>query len=105
MIARFLPGTRSIHVGDSIDWTATDPATPHTVTFGPAPANPAAVFNATNGSAVLPTTPAGMTVSSGFLGEPFARQRFTVTFNAPGAYEYYCALHRDLGMRGTMIVT
>ena len=104
MIARFLAGTRSIHVGETIDWTATDPATPHTVTFGNPPANPAAVVNASNGSAVLPTTPPGMTVSSGFLGKPSARQVFNGTFNAPGTYEYYCALHRDLGMVGTIIV-
>jgi plastocyanin len=104
MIARFLPATRTIHVGDTIDWTANDPATPHTVTFGQAPANPAAVINATNNAAVLPTTPPGLTVSSGFLGEPFGRQHFQATFNAPGTYEYYCALHRDLGMRGTIIV-
>jgi plastocyanin len=104
MIARFLPGTRTIHVGDSIDWTATDPATPHTVTFGPAPANPSAVVNATNNTAMLPTTPPGLTVSSGFLGKPFASQHFSVTFNAPGTYQYYCALHSSLGMVGSIVV-
>jgi plastocyanin len=105
MIARFLPATRRVHVGETIDWTATDPATPHTVTFGPAPGNPAAVVNSTNGSAVLPTTPPGLTVSSGFLGKPFAMQTFKVTFNAPGTYAYYCALHFALGMVGTIVVT
>jgi plastocyanin len=96
MIARFLPGTRRVHVGDTVDWTAQDPATPHTVTFGPAPANRAAVIGFVNGAAVEPTTPPGQTISSGFLGAPFPRQRVTVTFNAPGTYDYYCAVHPNM---------
>ncbi len=104
MLARFLPTAREAHVGDTIEWTATDPGTPHTVTFGAAPNNPKAIINATNASAAIPASPPGHTVSSGFLGAPFASERFRVTFNAPGTYEYYCALHASLGMRGTIVV-
>jgi len=30
--------------------------------------------------------------------------RFRVTFTAPGTFNYICALHDDLGMKGTVIV-
>jgi plastocyanin len=107
-IARFLPDQRDIRVGDTITWTATDTVTNHTVTFGPEPANPApASSNVVNGEATLPTSPPGLTVNSGFLkanASPFAAKQFSVTFTAPGTYTYICALHDDLGMRGTIVV-
>jgi len=30
--------------------------------------------------------------------------RFRVTFTGPGTFTYICALHDDLGMKGTVIV-
>jgi plastocyanin len=37
---RFFPATIKVHVGQTVDWTNIDPAsTPHTITFGVAPAN------------------------------------------------------------------
>jgi plastocyanin len=40
LIARFLPPNLKIQAGDTVTWTALDPATPHTVTFGPEPVDP-----------------------------------------------------------------
>jgi plastocyanin len=34
-IMRFLPTKIVVHAGDTVEWTDTDPATPHTVTFTP----------------------------------------------------------------------
>ncbi len=31
---RFFPETRTVHVGETVEWTNIDPMTPHTVTFG-----------------------------------------------------------------------
>src|SRR5579875_2080638 len=48
---------------------------------------------------------ASQQVNSGFLGAPFPQGvQFRMTFTAPGTYAYYCALHDDLGMRGTITV-
>jgi plastocyanin len=30
--------------------------------------------------------------------------RFRVTFTSPGTFEYICAVHDELGMKGTVIV-
>jgi plastocyanin len=35
----------------------------------------------------------------GLPGEPF-----TVTFTQPGTYDYICALHENMGMKGTITV-
>jgi plastocyanin len=54
-------------------------------------------------------------VNSGFIGvlgqetvgapeAPLDATRFRVTFMAPGVFNYYCALHDDLGMKGTVVV-
>jgi len=31
---RFFPETKTVHVGETVEWTNIDPMTPHTVTFG-----------------------------------------------------------------------
>jgi plastocyanin len=114
MIARFLPGTRSVRVGETVTWTAEDFATPHTMTFGAPPASPVGPVGLTGpGEQTTLATPfpqvgVGPTVSSGFLGAATVSgshgTTFRVTFATPGTYQYYCALHRDLGMTGTIIV-
>jgi plastocyanin len=54
-------------------------------------------------------------VNSGFLGvlgqetvgapeTPLEVTRFRVTFTAQGVFNYFCALHDDLGMKGTVVV-
>lgn len=69
-------------VGDTVKWVWAG-AAPHTVTAG--------VHAALNGA----------------TGSPFASAvqetgEFQVTFNAPGRFVYYCALH--LSMRGVVVV-
>lgn len=114
LIARFLPDHRDVKVGQAITWTTSDFATPHTVTFGSPPSPPTnpnpiglgGPGEQTTLSAPYPQLGSGPTVSSGFLGDFSGTQgtTFTVTFNAPGTYLYYCELHRDLGMTGTVTV-
>src|SRR5439155_24048606 len=114
MIARFLPDRRTVRVGDTVTWTAEDFATPHTVTFGAPPPSPDSPVGLTGpGEQTTLSTPypqegIGPTVSSGFLGASTVMESngttFKVTFTAPGTYRFYCALHRDLGMIGTIVV-
>jgi plastocyanin len=106
MIARFLPPNLEIQAGDTVTWTALDPATPHTVTFGPEPANPfppAGLDGPGHATINAPT----QAVNSGFMGLGPGRPggtQLSVTFTKPGTYAYICALHDDLGMAGTIIV-
>jgi len=106
LIARFLPPSLEIQAGDTVTWTALDPATPHTVTFGPEPANPnppAGLDGPGHATINSPT----QAVNSGFMGVGPGRPggtQLSVTFTQPGTYAYICALHDDLGMAGTIIV-
>jgi len=122
-VMRFLQGSIVVRIGDTVEWTNLDPVTPHTVTFGTEPSGPPqppspGVTSASDGArqAVL-NSPAG-SVHSGFLQaafqdrgppdalpqSPLGVTRFRVTFNAPGTFNYICALHDDLGMVGRVIV-
>ncbi|HLI26243.1 MAG TPA: plastocyanin/azurin family copper-binding protein [Chloroflexota bacterium] len=104
MVARFLPERLTVPVGTTVTWTNPDPITPHTVTFGPEPANPMTVVG-TDSPGHATISSASQQVNSGFLGAPFPQGvQFRMTFTAPGTYAYYCALHDDLGMRGTITV-
>ena len=125
LIARFLPSNQQVHVGDTVTWTALDPATPHTVTLGDEPGNPfarldessfsCAVGGKVTLSAPYPVLRSGTpTVNSGFLGlggpcgsptpPDFSGTSFAVKFTAAGTYQFYCALHDDLGMVGQITV-
>jgi len=134
-IMRFLPTKIVVHAGDTVEWTDTDPASPHTVTFTPpgvegTPLQPGAGAaiganaaldddGARHGS--LPNTAGTATVcgagascfNSGIYGPanqdqtaqtPLGITRVRVTFTTPGTYDYYCILHSDLGMSGTVVV-
>ena len=72
----FMPGTMSVHVGDTVTWTNGDTA-PHTVTTSNAP----------------------VAISSPTLAKG---DTFSYTFTVAGTYEYYCAIHPD--MNGTVVV-
>ena len=39
-VMRFFDATKTIHAGDTVEWTNLDPVTPHTITFGTEPLNP-----------------------------------------------------------------
>lgn len=118
-VMRFLQSKIVVRVGDTVEWTNRDPMARHTVTFGAEPANPmppsADVTTDSDGArhAVLVST-TGST-NSGLIGaEPQERvglaqtppgvTRFRVTFTTPGTYDYICALHDDLGMKGRVLV-
>jgi len=118
-VMRFLPGTTVVHVGDTVEWTNLDPETPHTVTFGIEPLNPtppsAGVTADSDGAEHAVLSSPSDSVNSGFLiaarqdrtglaQSPLGVTRFRVTFTSPGNFDYFCALHDDLGMVARVIV-
>jgi plastocyanin len=118
-VVRFLHPTTIIHVGQTVEWANWDPVTPHTVTFGPEPANPVPpssnVTLTADGSLHAVISSPGQAVHSGFLmaapqeiiglaQQPITVTRFRVTFTKPGTYPFICVLHDDLGMKGKIVV-
>lgn len=118
-LLRFLRDNLTVKVGDTVTFTNRSSEAPHTITMNENFTDPFQALvpdgldyfgppgHATVGS---PT----QAVNSGFLWAapppfvPPALQRGTVfqmTFTAPGTYKYYCELHDDLGMTGTINVT
>jgi plastocyanin len=107
-IMRFLPSRTVIHAGQTVTWVNHDPETPHTVTFGEEPGGgPLGAFAPSGLDAPAHATigAPGTSVNSGFTGSAFPfGPTFSVTFTAPGTYPFICALHDDLGMKGTIVV-
>lgn len=118
-LMRFVPDTIVVHVGDTVEWMNLDPSINHTVTFGAEPADPRPastnVQTNTRGARQGTISSPDDNVNSGFLSPaPQSRSglveaspgttRFRVTFASPGTYEYICAVHDQLGMKGTVIV-
>jgi plastocyanin len=118
-LVRFLPQVIVIRVGDTVEWRSLDASIGHTVTFGTEPADPrppsANVLPTSDGArqAVisLPTDSAhsGLLLPASQdrpnLGvSALGVTRFRVTFKSPGTFNYICALHDNLGMKGTVIV-
>lgn len=116
---RFLRDVIVVRVGDTVEWTNLDPSTPHTVTFGTEPFDPRPPSaNATpslDGARQAVINSPGDSVNSGLLTlafqdrpnleqSPLGVTRFRVTFKSPGTFNYICALHDNLGMKGTVIV-
>src|SRR5580700_330076 len=123
-IMRFFDHTLTIHAGDTVTWSNNDPVTPHTVTFGTEPA-PNLLFppssnvdnggDGTDGARSVTVTSPTESVHSGFLmataqdqvGLPqnnLTKTEFRVTFAKAGTYNYICALHDTLGMKGKVVV-
>jgi plastocyanin len=117
-LMRFARKVVVVRVGDTVEWANLDPSINHTVTFGAEPADPrvaSGVVPTPDGARQAVINSTSDNVSSGFLtpapqDRPNLAQsapgvtRFRVTFNAPGTYEYICAIHDELGMKGTVIV-
>jgi plastocyanin len=118
-VMRFLPGKTVVHVGDTVEWTNLDPETPHTITFGTEPANPVppsagvtvnsdgarhAALNSPDDSVNSGLILAARQERTGLAQSPLGVTRFRVTFTSPGTFDYFCALHDDLGMVGKVIV-
>jgi plastocyanin len=115
----FLPGAIFVNVGDTVEWTNLDPSINHTVVFGTEPADPrtvsANVQMASDGARSAAIMSPTDSVSSGYLTPtPQDRAnlaqaapgvtRFRVTFTSPGTFNYICALHDELGMKGIVVV-
>lgn len=95
---RFDPVTITVRVGTTVEWVSrTDDA--HSVT--------AYEDSLPNGAEYF--------ASGGFSNEEGAREnvadglleegdRFEVTFETPGTYEYFCIPHESDGMTGTVVV-
>lgn len=99
-LMRFYDDRLVIREGDTVTFNNLDVETPHTVTFGPEPANslsPVGNPKAYDGSGTL---------NSGFIGtDPhWFGTTFAVTFTKAGTYPYICALHDEMGMTGTIVV-
>jgi plastocyanin len=118
-LMRFLRETIVVGVGDTVEWTSLDPSINHTVTFGVEPADPrprsANVLLSSDGARQVVISSPAESVNSGFLSpapqdraglaqSPPGVTRFRVTFTSPGTFNYVCAVHDQLGMKGTVIV-
>jgi plastocyanin len=120
-VMRFLPGRMSVHVGDTVEWTNLEAVTNHTVTFGVEPSDPPTA-PPSSGVRVDPDGARHAVIGSptdnvhsgllnparqdriGLPQTPLGVTRFRVTFTSPGTFNYICALHDDLGMKGTVLV-
>jgi plastocyanin len=118
-VMRFRNATIVIHAGETVEWTNTDPVTPHTITFGIEPANPMppsanVTVDADGARHAVISTPSD-SAHSGFIVaapqeriglplSPLSFTRFRVTFKNAGVFHYICALHDVLGMKGKVIV-
>ena len=118
-LMRFLRDTIVVRVGDTVEWANLDASINHTVTFGAEPADPrppsANVLPTSDGARHAAIGSPTDSVNSGFLSpapqdraglaqSPLGVTRFRVTFTSPGTFNYICAIHDELGMKGTVIV-
>jgi len=120
-LMRFTDSTITIHVGDTVEWSNHDPATPHTITFGTEPPQPtlpapsADVKVDADGARHATLHHPGDSTHSGFImaapeevpfvpTPPPGVTTFRVTFTGAGTYPFICALHDGLGMKGQIIV-
>jgi plastocyanin len=94
MLMRFVRHEIVVHLGDTVTFVNSGMGAPHTVTFGHEPAN---VFAPVGN----PKDFKGGNLSSGLM-EP--GDKFTVTFNKVGEFDYICALHDYMGMVGEVEV-
>jgi plastocyanin len=120
-VVRFVDDPVKIHAGQTVEWVNNDPVMPHTITFGtepagdPAPPSPDVTVDLDGARhAVIKTTSdsthSGFIVAApqerlGLQQAPLSVTRFRVTFPRAGTFPYICALHDNLGMKGTVIVT
>jgi plastocyanin len=119
-VVRFIDDEIGIHAGQTVEWNNHDPVTPHTVTFGTQPANPLGppssnvtvdadgALHATI-SSNADSVHSGLIVAPpqerlGLVESPLGVTRFRVTFKNAGTFPYVCALHDNLGMKGTVMV-
>jgi plastocyanin len=113
----FMPKDLTVKAGDTVLWSS---AEFHTITFDPTPPAPEIFFPqpmeggppllVLNPEVFVPAKPSpvydpAQYYNSADIG-PFAfnGSAWSLTFTEPGTYPYFCALHRQMGMEGTIIV-
>ena len=94
MLMRFVRANIVVHVGDEVTFVNDGMGAPHTVTFGEEPADEFAAVGD-------PADFTGGDLSSGLI---LPKSTFTVKFNKAGDFDYICALHDFMGMKGTVEV-
>jgi len=119
VVMRFDQEKTFIHAGDTVEWSNSDPTASHTITFGIEPTDPMPpsgdVTVDSDGARHAKISSPADSVHSGFIVAspqertglaqlPLGVTRFRVTFKNPGTYPYLCAIHDELGMKGTVIV-
>lgn len=102
LVNRFIGANVVVKVGDSVTFDMARNAfpVPHTVTFGPPPANPLAPTGD-------PANFQGAALSSGVILPPGfgpPPSTFTVKFTKAGTYSYVCLIHAGMGMVGQVVV-
>jgi plastocyanin len=116
----FFPKDLTIQPGDTVIWTSTFfhqvvfyPGMPEPEFILPQPQDEGPPLLALNPLPAFPAKPTGeydgtTPFSSGFIGLPAGAlpggTTFAMTFSEPGSYDYVCATHRPLGMRGIVNV-
>jgi plastocyanin len=116
---RFAPEEITVNAGDTVEWTS---VSFHTVAFGDEPeffvlepqqnGPPKVVYNPQDFPAGSHTHTGSGYYSSGFLvagplppgTPPMIVDTYSLTFTAPGRYEYICVPHYHQGMDGTITV-
>lgn len=120
-VVRFLKDPVKIQAGQTVEWTNRDPNLPHTITFGtepqgdPVPPSPDVTVDSDGARHAVIRSPSDSTHSGFIVAAPQERlglpqaplgvTRFRVTFPNAGTFPYICALHDNLGMKGTVIVS
>jgi plastocyanin len=116
-LSEFVPKDVTIQTGDTVIWES---RFFHSVTFVPTPPPPDRFLpeRLADGTMQLirnpvifnPARPAGVfdpaqVFNSGTIGTfPGPGSTFALTFETPGIFKYFCGIHRDQGMEGTIIV-
>jgi plastocyanin len=117
VLDEFLPRNLTIASGDTVVWGSTGF---HAVTFNPSPIAPPlnVVDTLPDGRRVVmnnpevwdPVKPSGVFdptqyyVSGNLNRAQPVGTAWSLTFTTPGTFEYYCAVHLDRGMKGTITV-
>jgi plastocyanin len=116
----FFPKDITINSGDTVIWTSTffhqvalHPGQPAPEFILPLEQEGGPPILQLNPVVAFPSKPAGeydgtQPFSSGLMGLPAGAlpggTTFAITFTEPGTHEYVCAIHRALGMKGTVTV-
>ena len=119
-VMRFYNNNVEIHAGETVEWTNLDPVTPHTITFGTEPPppfdppSPDVTVDPDGARHAVISSPSDSTHSGFIIAAPQERTglqqsslgvtRFRVTFPHAGTFPYICAIHDELGMKGTVTV-